>query len=84
MFLTHDLTNEGRRGRPSHPRERQELRLAILNEREQELGELSVEDDGKGGVNLVAVIEGKTKTVNFPAKAKPRKAARKTTKAAKA
>jgi hypothetical protein len=81
MFLTHDVTNEGNRGRPSHPKEREVRVERILNEREQELGTVTLEAKGSSVV-LVAEVGGKVQTITFPAK-RPTKA-KKTVAARKA
>lgn len=83
MFQTLNVTNAGRRGRPSHPRTLELRSEQILSESGAELGELHVEA-GKGGSVVVTVVTPKgEQAVTIPGKRAPAKG-RKVTKARKA
>lgn len=68
MFMTHNIANEGRRGRPSHPKERELMRERILNAKGSELGILELEAQKDGSVLLSVEVDGSVKTLSFPAK----------------
>lgn len=84
-FQTLNVTNAGRRGRPSHPRTVEGVRSEqILSETGAELGELHVEA-GKGGAVLVTVVTPKgEQVVTIPGKRVAPAKGRKVSKARKA
>lgn len=83
-FQTHDVTNEGRRGRPSHPVARELRRELILSGSGVELGEVELEAQENGSVILTAVVDGRKKSFTFSAKAKVAKAKPRKARAKKA
>lgn len=74
-FHLQNIANRGNRGRPPLPREVNRMHELVLNSRGVELGELEIEPDESGAVVITAVIDGKSKSITFPAPA--RKPARK-------
>lgn len=81
-FQLHNITSVGKRGRPAFPRTRTSHVERVLSDKGAELGLFSLEPQSDGSVLLRAIIDGKTKTITYPAKAAPRTArARKVAKA---
>jgi hypothetical protein len=79
-FQVHDVTHEGMRGRPSHPKAVTSRRERIVS-RGVELGEVAIEADGSA-LTLTVVSGGRKKSFNFSAApAKRGRAPKKATKA---
>ena len=72
MFSTLNIANDGKRGRPPFQKDHDLIHDKVFGSNGAELGELMLEPDGKGGIILTAVINGRSKTVSFPGKAAPR------------
>lgn len=78
-FQVHDVTYEGMRGRPSHPRAITARRERIIS-RGVELGEIVFEADGSE-LTLTVISGGKKKSFNFIAAPASRGRVKKATKA---
>lgn len=80
-FQTHDITNEGMRGRPSHPKPVSYRRERIIS-RGVELGEIEFAAEG-GELTLTVISGGRKKAFTFEAAAPKRGRAPKKATAAK-
>lgn len=82
-FLTQDVSNAGRRGRPPLAREVYYRHEVVLDESgEVELGELTMEPQKNGTVILTAVVNGTEQSIVFgKPKGRPRKTTKKNRKA---
>lgn len=76
-FLTLDTTSDGKRGRPSHYKEREAFVLEVADARERTLGTIELRPNGSG-VEVVVTRNGKTQKIALgasKAKKAPAKAA---------
>lgn len=67
MFQSLNIASEGKVGRPAHMKQRTLMAERLFDSKGRELGSYTVTDGEAGSVVLTARIDGKARTITFPA-----------------